>query len=43
MRQSKIYKLYLQKMRESLNNTPVEAKVLVKCLEDITGNKHPNS
>lgn len=39
MTQGKINKLYIKRMIESLANTPAEAKVLVKCLEDITGTK----
>jgi hypothetical protein len=43
MKKSRAMKLYIKLMTESLRTTPIEAKTLVNCLEQITGTKHPKS
>lgn len=39
MRYSKIRKAYIRQVVKSLENTPCEAKTLIKILEDISGVK----
>jgi hypothetical protein len=39
MKNTRAKRLYIKRMTESLHKTPLEAKHLVKALEQITGNK----
>lgn len=39
MKQSKIVKSYVKDLKDSLKNTPDDAKMLIKTLEEITGVK----